>query len=80
MEQETTHVDPLYKKGFEYGYWLKRGNSPELQDIINRSNHTNYKAGLIAGQKEAIREAFRQRMEQMDKDQENDKQRGLERE
>jgi hypothetical protein len=52
QQEEILNVDPVYKKGFKHGYWLKRGNSPELQGIIDRSNYAQYKSGLIAGQKE----------------------------
>lgn len=53
----------IYVKGFEHGYWLKRGDSPELDGIINRSNHAYYKNGLMAGKKEAERQRVRDRLE-----------------
>lgn len=56
----------IYIKGFEHGYWLKRGNSEELDAIIERSNHDTYKAGLQAGKKEAIRESVRDRLQSND--------------
>lgn len=56
------HVDPHYKKGFEHGYWLKKGNSPELDGIIKRNNHAQYGAGLKNGKAEATREMTLQRL------------------
>ena len=53
----------IYIKGFEHGYWLKRGDSPELDGIINRSNHAYYKNGLMAGKKEAERQQVRERLQ-----------------
>lgn len=60
----------IYIKGFEHGYWLKRGNSEELDAIIERSNHPYYKNGLVAGKKEAIRESVRDRLQSNDQEQE----------
>lgn len=60
---EETKVDPIYKKGFEHGYWLQRGNSKDLDGIIDRSNQEQYKSGLKAGKKEAIREKVRTRLQ-----------------
>lgn len=62
MSEETT-VDPIYKKGFEHGYWLQRGDSKDLDGIIQRSNHDQYKSGLVAGKKEAVREKVRERFQ-----------------
>lgn len=61
MSEETT-VDPIYKKGFEHGYWLRRGDSKDLDGIIKRSNLEQYKSGLIAGKKEATREQVREQL------------------
>lgn len=56
-------IDPIYKKGVEHGYWLRRGESTELDDIINRSkNHTGYQTGLIDGKREADREKIKERL------------------
>ncbi|MBN8672171.1 MAG: hypothetical protein J0L80_15920 [Chitinophagales bacterium] len=62
MSEETT-IDPIYKKGFEHGYWLQRGDSKDLDGIIQRSNHDQYKSGLKAGKKEAVRERVRQQLQ-----------------
>jgi len=59
---EETIVDPIYKRGFEHGYWLQRGNSKDLDGIINRSNQEQYKSGFKAGKKEAVREQVRERL------------------
>lgn len=61
MSEETT-VDPIYKKGFENGYWLKRGDSKDLDGIIKRAKQEQYKSGLIAGKKEANREQVREQL------------------
>lgn len=74
MEQEK--VDINYKRGFEHGYWLKRGESQELDEIIKRSKDTQYSSGLKAGKKEATREQVRERM-QRNSDQSNDVQKGI---
>ncbi|MBS1780456.1 MAG: hypothetical protein JST70_14090 [Bacteroidetes bacterium] len=74
MSEET--VDPIYKKGFEHGYWLQRGNSKDLDGIIERSNYGQYKSGLKAGKKEAVREAVRARL-QDNSEQSKDIQAGL---
>lgn len=64
-------LPPMYKKGFEHGYWLKRGNSKELDDVIKGSkNHKEYHSGLKAGKKEAIRESVRARMQSNGQEQE----------
>jgi hypothetical protein len=56
-------IDPYYKKGVEHGYWLRRGESTELDDIINRSkNHVGYQTGLIHGKREADREKVKERL------------------
>lgn len=54
-------IDPIYKKGFEHGYWLKRGDCAELDDIIERNKKWNYGTGLKAGKREAMREQVRER-------------------
>jgi len=57
-------IDPIYKKGFEHGYWLQRGDSKDLDSVIEGSkNHPPYHKGLRAGRKEAEREVIRQRMQ-----------------
>lgn len=61
--KESEEVDPVYKKGFEHGYWLKRGDSKDLDGVISGSkNHAPYHNGLKAGKKEAEREQVRQRL------------------
>ncbi|WP_118974077.1 hypothetical protein [Taibaiella koreensis] len=70
MEEEKT-VDPIFKKGFEHGYWLRRGNSPELNDLIQRAaNHKGYYTGLKAGSKEAEREMFLDKLQKQKADKE----------
>lgn len=68
-------IDPIYKKGFEHGYWLKRGDSKDLDGVIEGSkNHGNYHSGLKAGKKEAERETVRQRLQgNTDQSQSHDK-------
>lgn len=64
-------LPPLYKKGFEHGYWLCRGNSKDLDDVINGAkNHKEYHSGLKAGRKEAIRESVRDRLQDNSQEQE----------
>ncbi|HEY1009973.1 MAG TPA: hypothetical protein VGE24_04390 [Emticicia sp.] len=63
----------IYTKGFEHGYWLQRGDSKELDEIIKRSNHERYKSGLVAGKKEAVRERVRDRHKTDDQSQSQDK-------
>jgi len=65
MQQEPdTKVNPDYKKGFEHGYWLQRGNSPALnQHTQNSAQHKEYASGLKAGSKEASREQVKGRMD-----------------
>lgn len=71
-------VDPVYKKGFEHGYWLERGNYEGMRDLMQRSaKHEGYYSGLQAGQKEAVREKVRERFNQMDKQKEQDKDKGM---
>ena len=73
MEEEL-QIDPVYKKGFEHGYWLRRGDSQELKALIDRAkNHEGYHSGLKAVQKEAERELFLEEIQQIDKERENDK-------
>lgn len=69
-------IDPNYKKGFEHGYWLKRGDSEDLDPIIERSKPTQYKSGLVAGKKEAEREKVRNRL-QGNKDQSQARDKGM---
>lgn len=76
MSEETT-VDPLYKKGFDHGYWLKRGDSKDLDGIIERSKLEQYKSGLIAGKKEAVREKVRDELRH-NSEQSKDTERGIE--
>lgn len=36
-------VDPVYKKGFEHGYWLERGDCEDLDGLVERAkNHQGY--------------------------------------
>ena len=51
---KAENVDPVYKKGFEHGYWLQRGNSPALKEMHDTSKHDGYTAGLKAGSREAM--------------------------
>lgn len=63
MEDQT--VDPVYKKGFEQGYWLQRGNSVDLPDLMKKAEgHSVYSNGLKAGSKEAAREQFKEQLNQ----------------
>lgn len=75
QEKEQETVDPIYMKGFEHGYWLRRGDSKELDNVINGSkNHVGYQSGLIAGKKEAEREKTKERLNsQFDKSKNQDK-------
>lgn len=67
----------IYIKGFEHGYWLEKGNSKDLPELIERSkNHARYSAGLRAGSKEAKREVIRDRM-QNNSEQSNDVQKDI---
>lgn len=66
----------IYTKGFEHGYWLMRGDSKELDDIIKHSKHADYKSGLQAGKKEATREKVRERLDQT-KDQSQNREKGM---
>lgn len=55
-------IDPHYKQGFEQGYWLRRGDSPHLKELLEKNaDGNNYHKGLTAGDKEARREAVRDR-------------------
>ena len=73
MEDSTT-VDPVYKRGFEHGYWLQRSNTHDLDKLIEKANsQPEYQSGMKAGQKEAMREQFRQRMSDLDKEQDKEK-------
>ncbi len=75
LDDET--IDPNYKKGFEHGYWLRRGNSEELDEIINRSKDTKYSSGLKAGRKEATREQVRERFKSNDNEQSQSPDKGI---
>jgi hypothetical protein len=74
--EEQTQIDPVYKKGFEHGYWLRKGESTELDGLIERSKHDGYKGGLQAGKKEADREQVRSRL-QGNSGQENSRDTGM---
>lgn len=51
-------------KGYEQGYWLKRGNRPELPAIMERAQEKpTYAHGLKSGAKEAEREKVRERLQ-----------------
>ncbi len=71
-ELDGEPVDPLYKNGFEHGYWLKKGDSPDLRDMTQRvakSAHksdgaTNYYNGICDGTKQADKEKLLARIEQ----------------
>lgn len=64
-------------KGYEQGYWLMRGNRPELPAIMERAQEKpTYAHGLKSGAKEAEREKVRERL-QGNKEQSNDVQNGL---
>lgn len=77
MEQDDQKVDPVYKKGFEHGYWLRKWNSPELDKVMHGSrNHAGYSGGLKAGSNEAIREQVKERMDKTEQDLSKDKGRG----
>ena len=59
-------IDPVYKKGFEHGFWLKRGDYKELDDLIERSKRNeNYHSGLVGGKAEAEREKIREQLKAM---------------
>ena len=61
--EEITKVDPIYTKGFEHGYWLQRGNSKDLDAVLESSKgDETYHNGLKAGRKEAEREKVRERL------------------
>jgi len=54
MAEEIITVDAIYKQGFEAGYWLKQGQYPELERMINNDQiHKLFRAGLNAGEKQA---------------------------
>lgn len=64
MEEEN--VDPVYKKGFEHGYWLQRGNSKDLPQLMeNSASNAGYSNGLKAGSREAAREQFKEQLNQV---------------
>jgi len=53
-----------FMTGYEHGYWLKRANRKELDDIISRKQiNSHYKAGVTYGAREAEREKFRDQKE-----------------
>lgn len=79
MENET--VDDSYKKGFEQGYWLQRGNRPDLVRDAMRSGPRlggGYSSAMKAGKDEAVREMLRARLAEQERSQNRDK--GMERE
>ncbi len=62
--EEITKVDPIYTRGFEHGYWLQRGNSKDLDAVLESSKgDETYHNGLKAGRKEAERETIRKRLQ-----------------
>ena len=77
---EQEKVDPIYKKGFEQGYWLQRGNSPDLSKALQQAGkNSSYVNGMKAGQKEATREQFKSRMAQAKDRSAKDRDRGMDR-
>lgn len=61
MEQEK--IDPVYKKGFEHGYWMQRADNLALKQVMTAQvKNADYFDGLKAGGKEAMREQFKDRM------------------
>ena len=73
-------VDPYYKKGFEHGYWLKRGNSKDLDSVIHGSrNFAPYYNGLKDGKAEAERERARERIAEIRKQNDLNRDKGMER-
>lgn len=74
MEGKAENVDPIYKKGFEHGYWLQKGGSKEIDKAIEGSkNHEGYSSGLIAGRSEANREKVRDRLNDIHSNKSKDK-------
>lgn len=74
------NVDPYYKKGFEHGYWLKRGNSKDLDSVIHGSrNFAPYYNGLKDGKAEAEREKARERIAEIRKQNDLNRDKGRER-
>lgn len=73
---EEQKIDSEYINGFEHGYWLQRGNSKELDNIIERSEQEQYKSGLKAGKKQATREKTRERLNDS-KDQSQSREKGM---
>ena len=73
---EDLKVDTHYKQGFEIGYWLTKGNSPHVKDIMhNNANESPYHKGLKAGNKEARKEQTRANLRN---DQSNSQEKGIE--
>jgi hypothetical protein len=80
QEEEIIDIDPQYKRGFEQGYWMQRGNRPELQDIMQAAStnqQQHYADGLKAGSKEAIKEQVKVEFDKMDSDKQKDKDAGI---
>lgn len=73
------NVDPYYKQGFEQGYWLKKGQNPQLDDIIKRNNPAQYTKGLKDGKAEATREQTLERLRETRRQNELNRDKGLER-
>ncbi len=60
MENKDTKE---FIKGFEQGYWLKRGNRPELPNIMELAQENpTYAYGLKSGAREAEREKIRKQL------------------
>jgi len=67
MAEQEQKIDPKYINGFEHGYWLQKGNNKDIDAILESSKGNEaYYNGLKTGQKEAQREQFRQRMNDLD--------------
>ena len=67
MTEQEQKIDPKYINGFEHGYWLQKGNSKDIDAITQRAGtQPEYQSGMKAGRKEAQREQFRQRMNDLD--------------
>jgi len=61
MEQE--HINPVYKKGFEHGYWLQRGGRLDQTGTADTGQkETDYSRGFLAGSREAAREQFKNQL------------------
>lgn len=67
-------VDQQYKDGFESGYWLAKGNHPQLSQIMqNKNADPKFLDGMKAGQKELQREKVREELKQIDVTREKNK-------